>query len=72
MREAGGRHHKEDIDKYEVVRVKSSVKWGCGADRRTEIKGGDSCLVDWHSSRRMGCNYIKMYVSLQEEALGHR
>ena len=29
-------------------------------------------MIDLHSSRRMGCNYIKMYVSLLEGALGHR
>ena len=53
---AGGRHNKKK----------------CCADRRTEIKGSHSFLIDLHSSRRMGCNYIKIYVSLLEGALGHR
>jgi len=57
---------------YEVERLESILNQICCAHRRTEIKGSHSFLIELHPSRRMGCNYIKMYVSLQEEALGHR
>jgi hypothetical protein len=68
---AGGTTRNK-FKKYEVEILESILKWICCADRRTEIKGSHSFLVDLHSSRRMGCNYIKMYVSLLEGALGHR
>jgi hypothetical protein len=44
----------------------------CPLSYGAEIEGSHSFLIELHPSRRMGCNYIKMYVSLLEEALGHR